>query len=115
MPYDHGNWGPSGGGTWGPSGGGTWGPPGCPWGGSGNWGGWQQPPGCPGIPNNDPRQIVQQIDPVAQHGLTELQAGVDPLHTMRETALGGYLVASGCSASQAIQLIEQWEQMGLFR
>jgi hypothetical protein len=96
MPFDHGEWGPTG-----------------EWAGPGGWpGGWDQPPFVPGRPPQDPRQLIRYLEPVAQHGLRQLQAGVDPLHVMRQVAAMGYLVGTGYTPYQAIQTVEQWEQMG---
>lgn len=100
MPYDHADWGT----------------PGGAWGGSGNWGGgWHHPPTTPGMPPQNPRQLIQMLEPVSQHGLQELQAGVDPLHVMRQIAAAGYLVGTGYTPFQAVQTVERWEDMGVFR
>lgn len=94
MPFDHGDWGSTG-----------------EWGGASGWPGWDQPPFVPGRPQ-DPRQIIRYLEPISQHGLRQLQAGVDPLHVMREVSAMGYLVGTGYMPYQAIQTVEQWEQMG---
>lgn len=104
MSWDHGDWGgPE---DWGNSG--DWNKP-------GDWGGgWGRPPMCPGSGggSQQPRQILQMIEPVAQHGVRELEAGVNPTHTMRQVAAAGYLVGSGYSPRQAIEMVEKWERMG---
>lgn len=92
MPWDHGDWG-----------------------GPGDWGGgWDRPPMPPGPGGQQPRRIIQMVEPVAQHGLRELQRGVNPMHVMREVAAAGYLVGTGFTANQAVQMVEQWEHMGFF-
>jgi hypothetical protein len=56
------------------------------------------------------RQMVRTLDPIVQHGIEELRAGVSIEHTLREVALMGAMVGKGASPAEAIRAVERREE-----
>lgn len=67
------------------------------------------------FPQLSPQAILQMTQPVVAHGMREAETGTPPHHVIHEAAATGFLMGMGASYPEAVQQVEMWENMHLFR